>query len=161
MPAASKLATQDPDHPHMSPYNHTVSKLKALVLVLQAYGFMSVGVSVGFMAHLSYYVFSKLTKLLFKPWSLLPARNPKWISPATNTNAPLGTIDHPYKVAIVGSGFSGLCAIIKMREMGCEELVLLERRDDVGGTWHDNVSCIDEAVLSDKLNATFACISAM
>lgn len=40
-------------------------------------------------------------------------------------------------VAIVGSGFAGLGAAIKLREHG-RDVVVLERSDDVGGTWRDN-----------------------
>jgi cation diffusion facilitator CzcD-associated flavoprotein CzcO len=38
---------------------------------------------------------------------------------------------------IVGSGFAGLCAAIKLAGAGYDYLIL-ERGDDVGGTWRDN-----------------------
>jgi cation diffusion facilitator CzcD-associated flavoprotein CzcO len=41
-------------------------------------------------------------------------------------------------VAIVGSGFSGLGAAIRLRQEGQEDFVVLERGEDVGGTWHFN-----------------------
>jgi cation diffusion facilitator CzcD-associated flavoprotein CzcO len=41
------------------------------------------------------------------------------------------------RVLIVGSGFSGLAASIKLAERGVEHIVV-ERRADVGGTWYDN-----------------------
>src|SRR5919199_1362295 len=41
-------------------------------------------------------------------------------------------------VAIVGSGFSGLGAAIRLRHEGHQDFVVLERGDDVGGTWHYN-----------------------
>ena len=40
--------------------------------------------------------------------------------------------------AIIGTGFSGLGAAIALRRAGYRDLVLLERADDVGGTWRDN-----------------------
>ena len=40
---------------------------------------------------------------------------------------------------IIGAGFSGLGAAIKLTEAGYTDLVVLERADDVGGTWRDNV----------------------
>ena len=50
-------------------------------------------------------------------------------------SAPLpATVD----VAIVGAGFGGLAAAVRLREAGVRDLVLLERGDDVGGTWRDN-----------------------
>ena len=42
-------------------------------------------------------------------------------------------------VAIVGAGFGGLCAAIRLRESGVQSLVILERSHEVGGTWRDNV----------------------
>lgn len=39
---------------------------------------------------------------------------------------------------IVGAGFAGLCAAIKLRESGRDDLLIVERGDDVGGTWRDN-----------------------
>ncbi|GAC1444240.1 MAG: NAD(P)/FAD-dependent oxidoreductase [Mycobacteriales bacterium] len=42
------------------------------------------------------------------------------------------------RVAIVGSGFAGLGAAIRLRQEGFEDLVVLERADDLGGTWRDN-----------------------
>ena len=41
-------------------------------------------------------------------------------------------------VAVVGSGFSGLCMAVKLREAGIEDFVVLERGDAVGGTWWFN-----------------------
>ncbi|MCT7661095.1 flavin-containing monooxygenase [Mycobacterium deserti] len=41
-------------------------------------------------------------------------------------------------IAIVGSGFSGLGAAVNLEEAGHRDFVVLERGDDVGGTWRDN-----------------------
>jgi cation diffusion facilitator CzcD-associated flavoprotein CzcO len=41
-------------------------------------------------------------------------------------------------VAIVGSGFSGLGMAIRLKREGRDDFVVLERGDDVGGTWHFN-----------------------
>src|SRR3954466_5036773 len=41
-------------------------------------------------------------------------------------------------IAIVGSGFSGLGAAIRLKQEGIDDFVVLERGDDVGGTWHYN-----------------------
>ncbi len=43
-----------------------------------------------------------------------------------------------HRVAIVGTGFSGLGMAIKLKEQGDHDFVLLERADDIGGTWRDN-----------------------
>lgn len=43
-----------------------------------------------------------------------------------------------YETIIVGSGFAGLCAGIKLKEKGLLDFVILEQASDVGGTWRDN-----------------------
>ena len=40
-------------------------------------------------------------------------------------------------VVIVGAGFSGLCAAIRLQQMGIP-FVVLEKNDNVGGTWYEN-----------------------
>ena len=42
------------------------------------------------------------------------------------------------RVAIVGTGFAGLGTAIKLEQAGETDFVVLERADDVGGTWRDN-----------------------
>ena len=41
-------------------------------------------------------------------------------------------------VAIVGSGFSGLGMAIRLEQEGRGDYVVLERGEDVGGTWEFN-----------------------
>src|SRR5258708_13103726 len=41
-------------------------------------------------------------------------------------------------IAIVGTGFSGLGTAIRLAQAGRRDFVVLERGDDVGGTWRDN-----------------------
>jgi cation diffusion facilitator CzcD-associated flavoprotein CzcO len=43
-----------------------------------------------------------------------------------------------HRIAIVGSGFAGLGAAIKLKQAGIEDFVVLERTGDVGGTWNVN-----------------------
>ncbi|MEU6057792.1 NAD(P)/FAD-dependent oxidoreductase [Streptomyces sp. NPDC047097] len=42
------------------------------------------------------------------------------------------------RVAVIGSGFGGLGAAVRMRREGITDFVVLERADSVGGTWRDN-----------------------
>src|ERR1700677_3399000 len=44
------------------------------------------------------------------------------------------------RIAIVGTGFAGLGAAIALSHEGYggDDVLLLERRSGVGGTWHDN-----------------------
>jgi len=43
-----------------------------------------------------------------------------------------------YRVIIVGSGFAGLGTAIQMKRAGMHDFIVLERGNDVGGTWRDN-----------------------
>ncbi|MFD0365663.1 flavin-containing monooxygenase [Nocardia sp. GCM10030253] len=45
-------------------------------------------------------------------------------------------IDH--EVIIVGAGFSGIGAAIKLREAGFDDFLIVDEADGVGGTWHWN-----------------------
>jgi cation diffusion facilitator CzcD-associated flavoprotein CzcO len=42
------------------------------------------------------------------------------------------------RVAIIGTGFAGLGMAIQLRRHGIDDFLLVERADDVGGTWRDN-----------------------
>ena len=59
---------------------------------------------------------------------------------AERSNAPAAARSLPahVEVAIVGAGFGGLCAAIRLKEQGHEDFVVLERAADVGGTWQLN-----------------------
>ncbi len=52
-----------------------------------------------------------------------------------NGDAPL---PEEVDVLIVGAGFSGLGVAIRLRQEGYTDFAVLERGDDVGGTWHFN-----------------------
>lgn len=43
-----------------------------------------------------------------------------------------------YKVVIIGSGFGGQCAALRLLEQGIGDFRILERRDFMGGTWCQN-----------------------
>ena len=42
------------------------------------------------------------------------------------------------ETVIIGSGFSGLLAAIRLQKRGCNDFVLLERSSELGGTWQVN-----------------------
>jgi cation diffusion facilitator CzcD-associated flavoprotein CzcO len=42
------------------------------------------------------------------------------------------------RVAIVGAGFGGLGAAVRLLQSGERDVVVLEKADDIGGTWRDN-----------------------
>ncbi|MGA7834732.1 MAG: NAD(P)/FAD-dependent oxidoreductase [Acidimicrobiales bacterium] len=41
-------------------------------------------------------------------------------------------------VAVIGSGFGGFGAAVRLREQGVTNVAIFERADDLGGTWRDN-----------------------
>lgn len=48
-------------------------------------------------------------------------------------------MDEPqYDVIVVGAGFGGMGAAIQLKKMGYENILILDREDDLGGTWHVN-----------------------
>lgn len=48
-----------------------------------------------------------------------------------------GTAGH-HRIAVIGAGFSGLAAAVRLRRKGIGDFVIFERADDVGGVWRDN-----------------------
>ena len=49
-----------------------------------------------------------------------------------------GTMAVDTRVVIIGAGFSGMCAAIKLQEAGIDDFRILEKADEVGGTWREN-----------------------
>ena len=44
----------------------------------------------------------------------------------------------PLTAVIVGTGFGGIGMAIKLRQAGITDFVMLEKSDQIGGTWRDN-----------------------
>ena len=42
------------------------------------------------------------------------------------------------EIGIVGTGFAGLGMAIRLKQAGIHDFVVLEKGDDVGGTWREN-----------------------
>ncbi len=43
-----------------------------------------------------------------------------------------------FRIVIIGAGFAGLGMAIRLKQAGIDDFVILERAEDVGGTWRDN-----------------------
>lgn len=41
-------------------------------------------------------------------------------------------------IAVIGTGFGGLAAVIELKKRGHHDIVVLEKADDVGGVWREN-----------------------
>jgi len=54
--------------------------------------------------------------------------------PAMNTT----TLPEHTSVFVVGAGFGGLGLAIRLAERGEDDFVVVDRGDEVGGTWRDN-----------------------
>ncbi|HVF80219.1 MAG TPA: NAD(P)/FAD-dependent oxidoreductase [Solirubrobacteraceae bacterium] len=59
------------------------------------------------------------------------------MAPTPSPDGADGGVPH-VRIAIVGTGFAGLGLAIRLKEAGIEDFVLIERADDVGGTWQAN-----------------------
>jgi cation diffusion facilitator CzcD-associated flavoprotein CzcO len=59
-------------------------------------------------------------------------------APANGAGPHGGEPTRHVRVAIIGSGFSGLGMAIRLLQQGIDDFVVLERADEVGGTWRDN-----------------------
>ena len=55
----------------------------------------------------------------------------------SRTPAPTDLPTHVHTF-VIGAGFAGLCAAIKLDEAGEHDFLVVERGSDVGGTWRDN-----------------------
>jgi cation diffusion facilitator CzcD-associated flavoprotein CzcO len=47
-------------------------------------------------------------------------------------------VTHEHDVVVVGAGFSGIGMAARLRSMGIDDFVILDRGNDLGGTWRDN-----------------------
>ena len=43
-----------------------------------------------------------------------------------------------HSAVIIGSGFSGICMGIKLKEQGINDFIILEKANELGGTWREN-----------------------
>ncbi len=49
-----------------------------------------------------------------------------------------GSSTRHFSVAIIGAGVSGICMAIRLKQAGYTDISILEKSDDIGGTWRDN-----------------------
>lgn len=42
------------------------------------------------------------------------------------------------KIAVIGTGFGGMAAVIELKKRGYDDIVVFEKADDVGGVWREN-----------------------
>jgi cation diffusion facilitator CzcD-associated flavoprotein CzcO len=56
----------------------------------------------------------------------------------SSINGTVQSLPDHVRFAIAGSGFAGIGCGIRLKNEGIEDFLILERADDVGGTWRDN-----------------------
>src|ERR1700761_4135466 len=44
----------------------------------------------------------------------------------------------PHRVVVIGAGSGGIGMAIALKQSGSDDFVVLDRADDLGGTWRDN-----------------------
>jgi cation diffusion facilitator CzcD-associated flavoprotein CzcO len=57
---------------------------------------------------------------------------------SSSTNGSVQSLPEHVRFAIVGSGFAGIGCGIRFKQAGISDFVILERANDLGGTWRDN-----------------------
>src|SRR5216110_3126077 len=43
-----------------------------------------------------------------------------------------------HRIVVIGTGFAGIGMAVRLKQAGYDDFVVLERAEDVGGTWRDN-----------------------
>lgn len=61
-----------------------------------------------------------------------------WVENRTTTPSTGGYGLKHVQCVIIGSGFSGICMAIHLKQLGIEQFILYEKASDVGGTWREN-----------------------
>ena len=44
----------------------------------------------------------------------------------------------PHRVVVIGAGFGGIGMAIALKQAGIDDFVVVDRAEDLGGTWRDN-----------------------
>jgi FlaA1/EpsC-like NDP-sugar epimerase len=92
----------------------------------------------GLSSHLMYNSVASIPKIVLYTLEILRLRKRNIVSwPAIKTQHK-GTKENPYHTLIIGAGFSGIGMAKRLKEEGMHDFVIVERGDDIGGTWYFN-----------------------
>jgi cation diffusion facilitator CzcD-associated flavoprotein CzcO len=105
--------------------NNLWRKLRILSLLLVTYLVVSLTVIIGFTGQFFYW-------LLFDVCGFGNQQTNRKLNVTKDSK------DNEYYALIIGSGFSGLGMAIKLKELGTDNFVVIERHGHVGGTWYAN-----------------------
>ena len=53
-------------------------------------------------------------------------------------SAKASILDNDFPIVIVGTGFSGIAMAVMLQKAGFDRFTVLEKAQDIGGTWRDN-----------------------
>ena len=107
--------------------NKSLTILRALSSLLLTYLVTSITVLIGFIGHFFYW-------LVFDLCGLDQQRTDRKLNvPPKSSSSP-----NEYYSLIIGSGFSGLGMAIKLKQLGTDNFIIIERHGHVGGTWYAN-----------------------
>ncbi|CAF1178014.1 unnamed protein product [Adineta steineri] len=100
-------------------------KYRMLLLLVTAYVVMCITVIIGFTGQFFY-------------WLIFDVCNFNKEGSNRKLNVTKSSKPNEYYTLIVGSGFSGLGVAIKLRELGTDNFIIIERNAHIGGTWYAN-----------------------
>lgn len=106
------------------PSTDLMPKWQLWILIAITYFTWTISIIVGLVGHLIYW-------LIFNSFGRTDAKKRSKLEWTSNNE------DEHYAI-IIGAGFSGLGMGIKLKEMGMDQFVVLERHSHVGGTWYAN-----------------------
>jgi cation diffusion facilitator CzcD-associated flavoprotein CzcO len=68
---------------------------------------------------------------------MLPVPGSWWSGPGGIGQAQREGVPMPYRVVVIGAGFGGIGMAVALKQAGIEDFVVVDRADDLGGTWRD------------------------
>ena len=101
------------------------SKVRILLCVLGAYLLMTLTALLGMTGHFFYWFIYDICGLGKQQTN-------------RKLHAPKSQNESEYYALIIGSGFSGLGMAIKLKELGTDNFIVIERLGHLGGTWYAN-----------------------
>jgi cation diffusion facilitator CzcD-associated flavoprotein CzcO len=101
------------------------SKLRILLALFVVYLTICLTVVIGFIGQFLYWIIFDVFVNAFQRTN-------------RKLNVPKAQNKDEYYALIIGSGFSGLGMAIKLKELGTDNFIIIERHGHVGGTWYAN-----------------------
>ena len=61
-----------------------------------------------------------------------------FVTSSDGARIPHAGAERALRAAVIGAGMAGILAVIKLRDVGIDDVVCFEKADDLGGTWREN-----------------------